>query len=102
MILVSKDGKCIVNMESVACVYIGGNDSSIKADFQNGRGTHLATYSSAEESRAAMQILSKKISQGVAYIEMPEAEEIKAAIIAGGRDKDRYSNGRKSKGHGGS
>lgn len=98
MIIVSKSGKGAINTNYVTTYYI--SNTSIKAKM-TGDGGELASYSTYEMAEYAFKAMLKAIEIGgenrVYY--MLQEEEILPTLK---KPKERYLNGKKTKGHGGS
>ena len=102
MLLMSKNKDSIVNLEYVENVYIGANGTSIKMISNSGNGSQLGAYTTSEETKMALNILSNRIKSNESLIEMPTEKDIQAYVVSLGIEKPRHITGKKTKGHGGS
>lgn len=100
MFLVSKDKNSIINMSQITAVYLGADNCTIKADYQNGKGCQLGRYNSEAEARTAMNIVAGGMGKAEVCF-MPGDSAINAEINARER-KPHHISGKKAKGHGGS
>ena len=98
MIIVSKDRKSAVNSDFITNFYIAY--FAIKATV-NGRNEQLAVYPSDDLAECAFTQLLKafELSDKLRLWYMPQDAELLSRISA---PKERYLNGKKTKGHGGS
>lgn len=100
MYLVSKDRNSIVNMSQITVLYLGADNCTIKADYQNGKGCQLGRYNSEAAARAAIDIIAKNMGKTEVCF-MPEDCDVSAKINIEGQ-RQRHISGKKTKGHGGS
>lgn len=100
MFIVSKDKNSIVNMSQITVVYLGADNCTIKADYQNGKGCQLGRYNSEKEAKTAIDIIANNIGK-MEVCFMPEDNAVSAKINLG-EQKTHSINGKKAKGHGGS
>ena len=98
MIIVSKDRKAAVNTDRVISYYMSYLNIKVKTD---GTTEQLATYPTYELAECAFMHMLKAIElsskNGIYY--MPQDNELLNRIS---QPKERYLNGKKTKGHGGS
>ncbi|MCM1057920.1 MAG: hypothetical protein NC517_09970 [Firmicutes bacterium] len=100
MYIVSKNKKSIVNMSQATVVYLGADNCTIKADYQNGNGCQLGRYDSEAAARAAIDMIAGSIEKTeVCY--MPDDDAVKAKMNLNAQTYHHIA-GKKSKGHGGS
>ena len=100
MYIVSKDKNSIVNMSQITVVYLGADNCTIKADYQNGKGCQLGRYNSEAAAKMAMEIVANNMGK-MEVCFMPEDSAINAKLNLG-EQKQHHINGKKTKGHGGS
>ena len=100
MFILSKDNRSIINMEQITVVYIGSDNCTIKADYQNGKGCQLGRYNSEEETKIAMSIISESVGKTEICV-MPTDEAVRAKCNLR-EQKSHHVSGKKTKGHGGS
>lgn len=100
MFLVSKDKNSIVNMSQMTVVYLGSDNCTIKADYQNGKGCQLGRYNSETEARTAIDIVANSMGKTEVCF-MPSDSAVNAKINIG-EHKPHHISGKKTKGHGGS
>lgn len=100
MYIVSKDKNSIVNMSQITVVYLGADNCTIKADYQNGKGCQLGRYNSEKEAKTAIDIVANSMSKTEVCF-MPEDSAISAKLNLG-EQKQHHISGKKTKGHGGS
>lgn len=100
MYIVSKDRNSIVNMSQITVVYLGADNCTIKADYQNGKGCQLGRYNSEVEARTAIDIVAGSMGK-MEVCFMPEDSVVNAKMNVG-ESKPHHINGKKTKGHGGS
>lgn len=99
MLVVSKSRGAIVNMNNIACMYIGER-TTIKVSYVQGSGCQVASYNTQEEAEEALKMLAESIGKAEVFF-FPEDEVVRARI--GLRDqKYHHATGKKTKGHGGS
>lgn len=63
MFVVSKDKNSIVNMSQITVVYLGADNCTIKADYQNGKGCQLGRYNSEKEAKTAIDIIANNMGK---------------------------------------
>ena len=102
MLLMSKNKDSIVNLEYVENIYIGANGTSIKMISNSGSGSQLGAYTTSEETKMALNILSNRIKSNESLIEMPTEKDIQAEVVSLGVEKQTCSTGKKTKRRGGS
>ncbi|MCM1172096.1 MAG: hypothetical protein NC393_08200 [Clostridium sp.] len=100
MYLVSKDKNSIINMSQITVVYLGADNCTIKADYQNGKGCQVGRYNSEAEAKTAMDIVANSMDQ-VEVCFMPQDSEVNARLNLE-EQKQHHISGKKTKGHGGS
>ena len=100
MYIVSKDKNSIVNMSQITVVYLGADNCTIKADYQNGKGCQLGRYNSEAAAKMAMEIVANNMGK-MEVCFMPEDSAINAKLNLG-EQKQHHISGKKTKGHGGS
>lgn len=100
MYLVNKDRNSIVNMSQITVLYLGADNCTIKADYQNGKGCQLGRYNSEAAARAAIDIIATNMGK-VEVCFMPEDCDVNARINIDGQ-RQHHISGKKTKGHGGS
>lgn len=100
MYIVSKDKNSIVNMSQITCVYLGADNCTIKADYQNGKGCQLGRYNSEAAAKMAMEIVANNMGK-MEVCFMPEDSFINARLNLG-EQKQHHISGKKTKGYGGS
>lgn len=100
MFLVSKDKNSIVNMSQITVVYLGADNCTIKADYQNGKGCQLGRYDSEKEAKTAMEIVANSIGKTEVCF-MPVDDTVNAKMNLE-EQKCHHITGKKTKGHGGS
>lgn len=100
MYILSKDQRSIINMEQITVVYIGSDNCTVKADYQNGKGCQLGRYNSEEETKIAMNIIAENVGK-IEMCEMPTDEAVRARSNLR-EQKNHHISGKKTKGHGGS
>lgn len=100
MFIVSKDKNAIINTEQITALFVGADNCTIKADYQNGKGCQLGRYNSEAEARAAMDIVANSMGRAEVCF-MPEDSAVSAKINLGDQ-KPHHISGKKTKGHGGS
>ena len=100
MYIVSKDKNSIVNMSQITVVYLGADNCTIKADYQNGKGCQLGRYNSEAAAKMAMEIVANNMGK-MEVCFMPEDSAINAKLNLG-EQKAHHISGKKTKGHGGS
>lgn len=100
MFILSKDNRSIINMEQITVVYIGSDNCTIKADYQNGKGCQLGRYNSEEETKIAMSIIFESVGKTEICV-MPTDEAVRAKSNLR-EQKNHHISGKKTKGHGGS
>lgn len=76
MIILSKSKKCVVNLDNVEKIYVGGDNASIKTDMKSGRGTELAKYNSVDGCKTAMDMLVYALRNGDNVFEFPNESEM--------------------------
>lgn len=101
MFLISKDKNSIVNMSQITAVYLGADNCTIKADYQNGKGCQLGRYNSAKEARVAIDIVVSCMEKAEVCF-MPDDNAISAKINLEEQKFHHNINGKKTKGHGSS
>lgn len=99
MIVISKDGKSIINTAHIVVIYIGADGFTIKADYANGKGCQIGRYRTQEATETAMNYLADNIRYEVC--QMPSDEYV-SAMIARNEHEQHHVKGKKTKGHGGS
>lgn len=100
MFVVSKDRNSIINTSQVTAIFVGADNCTIKADFQNVKGCQLGRYNSEAAAVTAIGIIAQSIeNKEVCY--MPKDNEIEAKINLF-EQKKHHITGKKTKGHGGS
>lgn len=100
MFVVSKDKNSIVNMSQITVAYLGADNCTIKADYQNGKGCQLGRYNSEAAARMAIDIIADNMGKTEVCF-MPEDSAVNAKINLG-EQKQHHISGKKAKGHGGS
>ena len=100
MYILGKDQRSIINMEQITVVYIGSDNCTVKADYQNGKGCQLGRYNSEEETKIAMNIIAENVGK-TEMCKMPTDEDVRARSNLR-EQKNHHINGKKTKGHGGS
>lgn len=100
MYLVSKDRNSIVNMSQITVLYLGADNCTIKADYQNGKGCQLGRYNSEAAARMAIDIIATNMGK-MEVCFMPEDSAVNAKINIG-EQRQHHISGKKTKGHGGS
>ncbi len=100
MFVVNKGKTSIVNMSQVTVVYLGADNCTVKADYQNGNGCQLGRYNSEAAARTAIEIIASNIGKSEICF-MPDDNSINAKINIG-EQKLYHISGKKTKGHGGS
>lgn len=100
MFVVNKGKTSIVNMSQVTVVYLGADNCTVKADYQNGNGCQLGRYNSEAAARTAIEIIASSIGKSEICF-MPDDNSINAKINIG-EQKPHHISGKKTKGHGGS
>lgn len=100
MFLVSKDKNSIVNMSQITVIYLGADNCTIKADYQNGKGCQLGRYNSEKEAKTAIDIVADSMVKTEVCF-MPQDSEVGAKINIV-EPKPHHISGKKTKGHGGS
>lgn len=100
MYIVSKDRNSIVNMSQITVVYLGADNCTIKADYQNGKGCQLGRYNSQEAARIAIETIANSMGKSEVCF-MPEDSSISAKLKLE-EQKYHHITGKKTKGHGGS
>lgn len=100
MFIVSKDKNSIVNAEMVTALFIGGDNCTIKADFQNSRGCQLGRYNSEMAAKKAIELITNEMARnGICF--MPSDDEVNTKMNTF-EQKHHNIGGKKTKGHGGS
>ena len=100
MFIVSKDRNSIVNVEQITAVFVGADNCTIKADYQNGKGCQLGRYNSEAAARTALGIVADAIEKTEVCF-MPDDNSINAKINLE-EQRQHHISGKKKKGHGGS
>lgn len=100
MYIVSKDRNLIINAEQITTLFLGADNCTIKADYQNGKGCQLGRYNSESAARTAIEIVANNIGKAEVCF-MPDDNSISAKINTG-EQKQHHISGKKTKGHGGS
>lgn len=100
MLIVNKGKTSIVNMSQVTVVYLGADNCTVKADYQNGNGCQLGRYNSEEAARTAIEIIASSVGKSEICF-MPDDNSVNAKINIG-EQKSHHISGKKTKGHGGS
>ena len=100
MFIVNKGKTSIVNMSQVTVVYLGADNCTVKADYQNGNGCQLGRYNSEAAARKAIEIIASGVGKSEICF-MPDDNSINAKINIG-EQKSHHISGKKTKGHGGS
>jgi len=98
--IVSKDKNSIVNMSQMTVVYLGSDNCTIKADYQNGKGCQLGRYNSEAAARTAIDIVANSMGK-MEVCFMPDENSVNAKINFA-EQKQHHITGKKTKGHGGS
>lgn len=100
MIIVSKDGRGIINIQNVTTLYIGRDDCSIKADYVSGGGCQIGRYNSREEAIAALGIIVDDMQRSE-IVHVPDDASVRARLDRNDQ-RNHHVTGKKTKGHGGS
>lgn len=100
MYIVSKDKNSIVNMSQITVVYLGADNCTIKADYQNGKGCQLGRYNSETAAKMAMEIVANSMGK-MEVCFMPEDSAVSAKLNLT-EQKQHNISGKKTKGHGSS
>lgn len=100
MFIVNKNKTSIVNMSQITVMYLGADNCTIKADYQNGNGCQLGRYNSEAAARMAMEIVASSVGKTEVCF-MPSDSAVNAKINIG-EQKPHHISGKKTKGHGGS
>lgn len=100
MYIVNKDKTQIVNLEQVTCLYIGGDECTIKAEFSTGKGCQIARYDSHEVAAAVIEEIGKAAGNTETFF-LPDNETARAKAKLNAQ-KWHHVTGKKTKGHGGS
>lgn len=100
MFIVNKGKTSIVNMSQVTVVYLGADNCTVKADYQNGNGCQLGRYNSEAAARTAIEIIARSMGKSEICF-MPDDNSINAKINLV-EQKPHHISGKKTKGHGGS
>lgn len=100
MFIVNKGKTSIVNMSQVTVVYLGADNCTVKADYQNGNGCQLGRYNSETAARTAIEIIVSSMGKSEICF-MPDDNFINSKINIG-EHKPHHISGKKTKGHGGS
>ena len=66
MFAISDNGTSIVNMDSVACMYISDRNA-IKVVHMNGSGCQIASYNTQQEAEEALIMLAESIGKKDAF-----------------------------------
>lgn len=100
MFIVSKNRNSIINTAQVTSIYVGADNCTIKADYQNGSGCQLGRYSSETAAYAAIELIAENLNKcDVCF--MPKDNSVDAKLN-NGIYKQHNIDGKKTKGHGGS
>lgn len=99
MFIISKDGTHCYNDKYIMEMY--ANDHTIKIIFSNGDRMLLEEYSNHEYAKLALSMLCSAMGKYQVF-NMPTEEALKGRMAAIHPEIDRYQNGKKQKGHGGS
>ncbi len=70
MFIVSKDKNSIVNAEQITAIFVGADNCSIKADFQNGKSCQLGRYNSEAAARISLDMVAPLENQKSALCRM--------------------------------
>lgn len=100
MFIVNKNKSSIVNMSQITVMYLGADNCTVKADYQNGNGCQLGRYNSEAAARMAMEIVANSMGKTEVCF-MPEDSAVNAKINLV-EQKQHHISGKKTKGHGGS
>lgn len=100
MFIVSKDKNSIINTEQITAIFVGADNCTVKADYQNGKGCQLGRYNSEAAAHMAVEIVANSIGKTEVCF-MPDDNSINAKISIG-EQKPHHISGKKTKGHGGS
>ena len=100
MFIVSKDRNSIINTAQITAIFVGADNCTIKADYQNGKGCQLGRYNSETQAHTAIEIIAESIGRCEICF-MPKDNDVDAKINLT-EQKQHNVNGKKTKGHGGS
>ena len=100
MFIVSKDRNSIINTGQITALFIGADNCTIKADYQNGKGCQLGHYTSEAAARIAIGMIANSIGKTEVCF-MPDDDSVNAKINLE-KQKQHHISGKKTKGHGGS
>ncbi len=100
MFIVSKDKNSIVNAEQITAIFVGADNCSVKADFQNGKSCQLGRYNSEAAAKTALEMVAYAVGKSEVRF-MPDDDTVKAKINLE-EQKQQHISGKKTKGHGGS
>lgn len=87
-------------MSQITVMYLGADNCTVKADYQNGNGCQLGRYSSEAAARMAMEIVAGSMGKTEVCF-MPDDSAVNAKFNLG-EQKPHHISGKKAKGHGGS
>ena len=103
MFILGKDRMQIANLNMANNIFIGADGHSIKINFNDGSGSHLGTYMTDMAAAKVIEQIAVAAASKDLFI-MPSDEAVKGQL-ANEADKTRihhHTNGKKTKGHGGS
>lgn len=97
MIIVSKEKDRIVNMSQVMSLFIASDGKTIKAAFQNGSVSQMGVYNSPED---VIEMIGQAVGKTEIYF-LPDDETVRAKQNIN-QARYHHTDGKKTKGHGGS
>ena len=72
VVLLNQNKSAVYNYNHITNMYIGADNKSIKADFANGTGCQIATYSSTGEASAILCNFLTEVRTGATVYEFPK------------------------------
>lgn len=101
-VLIKQDSTAVIPFDKFKLLFLGADGISIKAEFVDGKTTHVAGYKNHTDAKIALTMMAERIAQNQTMVRPPEEHEIKAYIARTHNTITRAADGSKTKRRGGS
>lgn len=104
MLILSKNGCSIINLDHVKSVHTTGDGCKLICEFSDRDSCCAAEYETGEKAKTALRMLANAAKSGICIFLMPDDLSVQGEIAVTRKGyESRYNiNGKKNKGHGGS